>query len=414
MARRTIQEEDRRMFRRNTLGKQVDQLITLMRADTVEFEAAQKLAGDVLKAARGSNVQQLNDAVSRIAALVPDLKLSRAALLAITCGALVEQGANTEPMAQPALARFAEAVPQAIPFVEACIAEAAANPPQHNQESGAESDEEEAEGNDAEEAIAHYGEQVSERLPDAAQAFGSLQWLSTAALAILSRSKALRAQFKANGDLVQAIARLAELGLELPCFHEMVSILDDEELVALHPALARGYLIRIAGIGNNFQLHTLLADALIGNSEQGWLPGERPSPRVAALAKDAPIEHPDKLPTAVGAFNLWNWTGLRTDGSLPGGDEGQATDSEHWIWNEGIPADIVPFHGTRVVLIGPPPYARSWNSGRFFPAMVGELEVIRHLTADEARDWLNRLASAPKPTPTGRYIAADDIEETEF
>lgn len=402
------------MFRRNNLAKQVEHLIAIMRAETVDIETAQKGAGDVMQAARGSNAQQLDDAVTRLAALVPDLKLGRAALLAITCGALVEQGANMEPIAQPGLARFSEAVQQAIPFVEACIAEAVAHPHQHEQAPDAESDGEESEGNDAEEAIAHFGEQVSERLPDAAQAFGSLEWLSTVALAIYSRSKALRKQLKDDTPLVQAIARLAERGIELPCFHEMVSILDDEQLIALHPALARGYLIRIAGIGNNFQLHTLLADALIGTIEQGWLPGERPSPRVAALAKDAPIENPDTLPTAVGSFNLWNWTGLRADGSLPGGDEGQATGSEHWIWNEGIPADIVPFQGTRVVLIGPPPYARSWNSGRFFPAMVGEMEVIRHLSAEEARDWINRLASAPKPTPTGRYISASDIEDIEF
>jgi hypothetical protein len=402
------------MFRRNNLAKQVENFSTLMRAETVDIETAQKAASDVMEAAQGSNIQQLDDAVARLAAVVPDLKISRAALLTITCGALVEQGATMEPIAQPGLARFSEAVQQAIPFVEACITEAAAHPHEHEQAPDAESDDEKAEGNDAEEAIAHFGERVSEQLPDAAQAFASLEWLSTAALAIYSRSKALRKQLKDDAPLVQAIARLAELGIELPCFHEMISILDDEQLVALHPALARGYIIRIGGIGDNFQLHTLLADALIGNTEQGWLPGERPSPMVAALAKDAPIEDPDDLPTAIGSFNLWNWTGLRADGSLPGEGEGQGTGSEHWIWNEGVPADIVPFQGTRVVLIGPPPYARSWNSGRFFPAMVGEMEVIRHLSAEEARDWLNRLASAPKPEPTERSISESDSADIEF
>lgn len=401
------------MFGQKNLAKQVNHLITLMRADTVEAEAAQKAATDVMKAARGANLQQLNDAVTRLAALVPTLKIGRAALVAITCGALVEQGAGMEPLAEPALQRFSEAVRDGLPFLEACLAEAAANLSAHGEESGADDDKEEAEGNDAEEAIARYGAPVSERMPEAAQAFGSIEWLSTAALAMLSRSKTLRAQMKADASLVQAIGRWDALGLPLPCFHEMLSILDDEQVVALHPELARGYVIRIAGIGNNFQLHTLLADALIGDTAQGWLPGERPSPQVAALAKDAPITDPDKLPTAFGAFNLWNWTGLRANGSLPGKDEGQATGSEHWIWNEGVPADIVPFQGTRVILIGPPPYARSWNSGRFFPAMVGELEVMRQLSAEEARDWLDRLASAPKPKASGRHISADDIEETE-
>lgn len=390
------------MFGRNTVTKRVDDLIALLRADTVDVATAQKSAQELLKAAKGASTEQLNDAVTRLAALVADSTIGRAGLLAIVCGALVEQGAGMEPVAGPVLTRFSEAVQHALPFVEACNAEAGIKESPDGEEPGDLS---------AEEAIERFGQHVSERLPDAAQAFASLEWLSTAALAVLSRSKALRKQVQADTPLTQAIARFAELGMELPCFYEMLSLLDDEQLIVLHPALARGYAIRIAGIGNNFQLHTLLADALIGNFEQGWLPGERPSPDVAALAKDAPIRNPDELPPAYGAFNLWNWTGLRADGTFP---EGQAAGKEHWIWNEGVPADIVPFQGTRVILLGPPPYARSWGSGRLFPAMVGELEVLRHLSPAEVRDWLDRLAAAPKPTPAGRLISAADVKDIPF
>lgn len=390
------------MFGRNDLTKRVDDLIALMRADTVEGEIAHKSAQDILKAAKGASIQQRDDAVTRLAALIPDIAIRRAGLLAIVCGALVEQGAHMEPFAQPVLARFSEAVRHALPFLEACAVEAAATKSSNENESG---------DLGVEEAIERFGQQVGERMPDAAQAFASVEWLSTATLAILSRSKALRQQVQADTPLVQAMARFAELGMELPCFHEMLSLLDDEQLIVLHPALARGYVIRIAGIGNNFQLHTLLADALIGDAGQGWLPGERPSPQVAALAKDAPITNPDTLPTAYGAFNLWNWTGLRADGSLP---EGQAAGSEHWVWNEGIPADIVPFQGTRVILLGPAPYPRAWNSGRFFPTMVGELEVLRHLSPEEARNWLDRIASASKPVPAGRYISPSDVKDIPF
>ena len=382
------------MAGQENLMKQVDDLIELMRADTVEFEAAQQAASKIAEMAKDADVEMLDDAVARLAALIPELKIIRAGLIAITCGALVEEGASAEPVAEPVLTRFSEAAQRTAPFVEACLAEATA---------AQASDGEESDELDAEEAIERFGERVSERMPDAAQAIGALEWLSAATLTILARSKVLRQQVNSDVPLVQAIAYLADLGFELPCFHEMLSMLDDEELVVLHPGLARGYIIRIAGIGDNFQLHTLLADALIGDPEQGWLPGERPSPEVAALAKDAPIADSDEPPIAYGAFNLWNWTGLSADSSLPEGHAG----SDHWIWNEGVPADIVPFQGTRVILIGPPPYARSWNSGRFFPAIPGELEVVRHMSADEVRDWLDRLASAPRPTPEGRDISTD-------
>ena len=51
------------------------------------------------------------------------------------------------------------------------------------------------------------------------------------------------------------------------------------------------------------------------------------------------------------------------------------TGSAYWIWNEGVPADIPTFEGTRVVLLGPPPYERSWNSVRRFPDLAVDLHL---------------------------------------
>jgi hypothetical protein len=107
---------------------------------------------------------------------------------------------------------------------------------------------------------------------------------------------------------------------------------------------------------------------------------------------DLPSEERGNFPPAVGAFNLWNWQGLLPDGSLPTGLNGK----EHWIWNEGVPADVAPFEGQRVVLLGPSPYARTWNAGRFFPAMKGELEVLEILAPAQVQDWLSRIAAAPR------------------
>ncbi len=392
------------MHGQHRLAEQVEAFVELLSTDDAGMQAAQQAARQVLEAARGADVPALDDAVMRLAVPINTTKISRAALLALVSGALVEQGASAQPVAAPVVARFGEAVVQGLHFAEACVAEAGSAPSSSDQE-----------GDDMapNQVIERFGQQVSERMPDAARAFMSLEWLGSAALAMLSRSKPLRRQVQTDRVLVQAVARFAELGMELPCFHEMFSILDDEQVVVLYPALTRGYVIRIAGIGNNFQLHTLLADALIGDVALGWLPGERPSPEVVALEKDAQITNPRDLPSTVGAFNLWNWTGLQADGTLPEVASGRPDSSAHWIWNEGIPADIVPFERTRVILLGPPPYARSWNSGRFFPAMVGELEVLRQLTMDEVHSWLDRLAAAPKPVPVGRYISATDVERTE-
>jgi len=47
--------------------------------------------------------------------------------------------------------------------------------------------------------------------------------------------------------------------------HGLIQVLDDEPLLVLDRPGSRGYEVTISGIGDNFQLHTLLAAALIGD-----------------------------------------------------------------------------------------------------------------------------------------------------
>ena len=167
----------------------------------------------------------------------------------------------------------------------------------------------------------------------------------------------------------------------------MLQVLDDEPLLVLHVEQRKGFDIRISGIANNFQLHTLLAGAIIGSPAKGMVTGEAPSKRAVAECRDSVVGH-DGGDNVTGAFNLWNWVGLQPNGRLP---DGQTERSGHWIWNEGCPADIIPFESRRVVLLGPPPYVRHWRAGRPFHAMVGELTVEHRLSEGEVADWLNRL-----------------------
>jgi hypothetical protein len=194
---------------------------------------------------------------------------------------------------------------------------------------------------------------VAERLPEAAGAWEALPIIERAANAVLIRVAEARAEV---GNSARFMAALSACPLEmetLTCLRKLVAVLDRAEVIVLHPSFQRGYRVRISGIGDNFQLHTLLADALIGDPDQGWLPGQRPDRRVAAAAKDGPFPLPGSprgdVPIAVGAFNLWNWQGLQPDGTLPTGRNG----TEHWTWNEGVPADITLFEGQRVLLLGP-------------------------------------------------------------
>jgi hypothetical protein len=147
----------------------------------------------------------------------------------------------------------------------------------------------------------------------------------------------------------------------------LLLVLDDEPVTVVHRPTGRGYEIRISGIGDNFQLHTMLAYALIGDEASGWIPGVRPGDDAIAAATTGP----DLVPPGglSGHFNL-----VAADGT--------------WIWNEGRPADIPMLDGRRVIVLDPPAYSRHWDAGRAYPLMVPELRVDRHLTAQEVAEVL--------------------------
>ncbi|MDR7276694.1 hypothetical protein [Catenuloplanes atrovinosus] len=152
--------------------------------------------------------------------------------------------------------------------------------------------------------------------------------------------------------------------------HGLLLVLDDAPLIVLHRESGRGFEVTISGIGDNFQLHTLLTAALMGGDR--GLPGERPSEEEIAAATDGPELEPEG--GMIGRVNLV---------------DGEGT----WIWNEGRPADIPVYDGARVVVLDPPPYRRTWSTGRPYPLMVPSV-TAEELPAAEAARWLSRVKPA--------------------
>lgn len=309
-----------------------------------------------------------------------------AGTIALCCGAMVERGLGPAIALGPILDRLeAQVAPEAIAFVAACQQAAEDEAPQSPSEG-----EGTGQGSDGEPAdpVEQHGERIAALMPNEAASFHALEPFSMAAIAMLGRSAEAR---KASWWRAALRASLDELGGQYGhagLLWIMMQVLDDEPLVVLHPEQRKGYRVRISGLADNFQLHTLLADTLVGRFSGRWLRGRRPGPAEVAVARDGPIR--EEAPPSRGSFNLWTWRGLKPDGTL----REAMSSSAHWIWNEGVPADIPPFEGTRVVLLGPPPYERSWSAVRKFPDMAGDLRLERILTPDEVRDTLGRIAAA--------------------
>lgn len=330
------------------------------------YACAQRLLAE-LDAADAAARQR---ALGRLADVLPTAPVDCAGVVALACGALVEHGGDPKRPLDALLGRLPEVLAGAAAFADACRARA------------------EADGDDA---IERYGDEVAKTMPAETVAWGALDLFASAVIAVLARSSDARR--RARPELLKRARAVADLHERAKFLAEMLRVLDDEILLVLHPESGRGWKVRVAGISDNFQLHTLLADALIGDPEKGLLAGRRPDPRVAAAARDGAVDPSAAL--AEGAFDLMSWQALRPDRTLTAGQEG----STHGIRSEGVPDDIEKFEGVRVVLLGPPPYHRTWDAGRRFEDMPASLTVVEALTPAAADGLLGRIASAPRVGP---------------
>lgn len=293
----------------------------------------------------------------RLAALLPAFPpTGPRPMLAMAAGFCVERGADPVACGEPILGGVHRDLLDALEFARRCTATGAA------EDELPEPDEKIID--DA--LLARLGGDVREATQLALAWCAVEQW-QPPALAVLCRSAEVRRRHASA--LLPICRELAALERhDLKCLAYALAVLDDEPLMVLHRPTGTGFEIRIGGIGDNFQLHTLLAHVLIGG---GYIPGTKPSAESVRLATDPEPAQGRTQAIAIGAFEL-----LAPDGER--------------IWNEGLPDDIPVVEGRRLLVLDEPTYQRSWNADRFFPHLPGTAELTRLLTADETQTWLAR------------------------
>lgn len=187
-----------------------------------------------------------------------------------------------------------------------------------------------------------------------------------------------RREFRDAADLLPEIGdAAAKLGQSVRRAHwlpGLAQVLDDEPVVVIDHATGRGFRLTMSGVGDNFQLHTLLADRLIGDPARGLLAGDRPSPAWVAAATTAPPQ------LTAGNFILRRFRLFDATGS--------------YVYPEGRPADIPLIEGARLIVLHPPLGDFGWTCGRTYEHMAPALTLDRVMTASEADAWHARIAPA--------------------
>ncbi|MGW5418867.1 hypothetical protein [Streptomyces sp. NPDC003943] len=291
---------------------------------------------------------ELSEAGPRLAALLPALGQGPDSRIAVMAGACVERGADPVACAPAVLDRVRAAFEQAGELAERWAADGRGAAPGPDGEGLGNED------------YGRYGY-------GPIVAWRALPQFEAAGVAVLCSPDVRRSLPDREGHLaaVRKIAVAAEDRFRFTCLEYALAVLDDAPIVAVDRATGAGFALRASGIGDNLQLHTLLAHALVGG---GHLPGRPPSAAAVARCRDRAGTAP-----TTGSFGL---TGA--DGA--------------WIPNEGNPYGIPVVDGVRLVVLGPPPYAMRWDAGRLFPRMTGDLVLERVLEPEESAALLAQVA----------------------
>lgn len=230
-------------------------------------------------------------------------------------------------------------------------------------------------------------EVLGDNAPLATAGWWTAQRYGLAAKAMLSDS-GVRSAVRADPSALDGLSQIVEaLSTRLSEFGEVAELLRMAEVsrvLVLDRASWRGFRVRFDGVSDNFQLHTLLADALIG--KEGFrLSGTRPDPRWVVASQDGQV---DPLADVV-----------RGEWDLVGGDG-------TWVGNEVCPGDIPVVDGERVLVLEPQSLTHSWRAGRRHPHIVGVLTVLSELHAEETAAWWARI----HPAGSVRHPLAPAIE----
>jgi hypothetical protein len=328
-------------------------------AEPAEVFSTPALAALMRLAQAVSTPDELNELLAGVAPLVRATDPFRGSALAISCGTLVEFGADPAVLAPHLLAELPRHLALA-----ARLRQRARTAP-----------------NDPAALLADD--------PDGFRSAQGLTYFLLATMAVLCRGASFRQLARANPEITAGIAALRTAHREANFVAQVLDFTDGMELLVLVPEKELGFRVALEAVNFNFHLFTLLQAALIGGE---YLPGDPPSDDVVAVATGAaPHRH---LLSDHAQFHFYTWQGLLPDGSLA------AMNLDTWVPGEARPSEIPEFEGSRIVLIGPALLgARMWDSNFFaniHDALESSAEVVEELAPEQVAAWLSRIRQAPR------------------
>lgn len=340
------------------LDRLADQIV---RAAVVEDRSFGDLLPRLMEASQTATPDEMDAAMPRMADGIAEAPPNMGCWLALVTGAWIENGADPGAAGQAVVHRITDVTSAALTFAHAWEEATGGAPPDMQ------------DGQPSQQILDTVAPKLGDGAVAAMLAWFALPQYAMAGCTVLQKAPTIRAEL-ADRDFraLTAGQAIPYLG-QMDHYHALLRVLDGERLLVVERASRKGWTVAIDGIGDNFQLHVLLAGALIGRP--GGLTGNRPAPEIIACFLNADV--PPGPPVVSSPWNLVDAHG-------------------EWIWNEGVPADIPAVGGSRVVVIDPPSYERTFPAGRRFPMMRATLRVDAEHRPEELDGWWQHLAPAKR------------------
>jgi hypothetical protein len=292
------------------------------------------------------------------------------AYVALAAGALVEQGADPEPLSRVLARHLPEVLVRARRHADRCLShpslvDADDEPPDEDPNDPFLAY---VDGIDLRRSIVRSV--LEAEVGDLAALVHLRQWVLPA-VASWTRVRSQLATLRGVPGLFDAVSAMRDS--EAAWLEKLLAAQVDApwRLVLMRPGeVTRVFDVRVDQVTTNFELHEEVERAL---SSVGLTAAPRRDDHVASsfeLALPSAAQHLARTPHT----------------SLP------MTDI---VWREGLPTDVPIWPegpmGRRTLLLAPATIRRSWSAGRTFAALEPEVRIERELTGGERRAWLDRL-----------------------
>ncbi|QKG24791.1 hypothetical protein [Actinomadura verrucosospora] len=333
----------------------------IVRAALVEDRSFGDLLPRLMREAQAAPVAAKSAVLPRLAEGIAEAPVNLGGWLAVVSGSWIEEGADPDPVGRALVHRLTETTAAALAFGKAWEEATGGKPPDMEEEQP------------SQQVFDTVRPVLGDGTVTAMMSWFALPQFAMAGSTVLQMSPATRAGLDDRDFRAFAAGEAARYLPHLEHVQALIRVLDGERILVLDRATRHGWTVTVGGIGDNFQLHVLLGGALIGRP--GGMPGTPPAGDIVACFLDAPT--PPGPPIASSPWNLVDAHG-------------------EWIYNEGVPADIPAVNGTRVVVLDPPSYQRTFPAGRRFPLMPATLHVDGMHLPEDLTGWWPHIAAATR------------------